>query len=150
MSRRKVSYSHLRVFECKAFAHISKGNRLELNDKSTPCIFVGYSDVAFGFKLWNPVNNKMFRNRDVVFQEDQTVTVLRSLQSLEISSLQTCYHLSSHHKMLHVMMCNKKCQSCMILFQKLRIKRKEIKTRMNRVLSRESNPLNQRQLVLSC
>ena len=63
----------MRVFGCKAFAHISKENRQKLDDKSTPCIFVGYSDAAFGYRMWNPVNKKIFRSRDVVFQEDQTV-----------------------------------------------------------------------------
>ena len=35
------SYSHLRVFRCKAFMHVPKEQRLKVNSKSTPYIFVG-------------------------------------------------------------------------------------------------------------
>ncbi|CAH9144261.1 unnamed protein product [Cuscuta epithymum] len=38
-SRRDVSYSHLKVFGCKAFAHVSKELRQKLDLKSNPCIF---------------------------------------------------------------------------------------------------------------
>ena len=40
-----ISYSYLRVFGCKAFAHIPKEQRSKLNDGATPCIFVGYGDA---------------------------------------------------------------------------------------------------------
>ena len=46
-----VSYSYLKVFECKAFVHVPKEQRSKLDSKSTPCIFVGYGDVEFGYKL---------------------------------------------------------------------------------------------------
>ena len=46
-----VSYPHLKVFGCKAFAHMPKEQRLKLDNKSTPCIFVGYGDAEFGYKL---------------------------------------------------------------------------------------------------
>ena len=44
------SYSHLKVFGCKAFAHVPKEQRLKLDSKATPCIFVGYGDAEFGYK----------------------------------------------------------------------------------------------------
>ena len=50
-SGRDVSYSYLRVFGCKAFAHIPKEQRSKLDDKSTPCMFVGYRDTEFGYRL---------------------------------------------------------------------------------------------------
>ena len=41
-----VSYSHLmKVFGCKAFAHVPKEQRLKLDSKTIPCIFVGYGDA---------------------------------------------------------------------------------------------------------
>ena len=40
-----VSYSHLKVFGYKAFAHVLKEQRLKLDSKATPCIFVGCGDA---------------------------------------------------------------------------------------------------------
>ena len=64
-----VFYSYLKVFGCKAFVHVPKEQRSKLNSKSTPCIFVGYGDAKFGYKLWDSKEKKMIRSRDVVFHE---------------------------------------------------------------------------------
>ena len=61
------------MFGCKAFAHISKEHRQKLDDKATLCIFIGYGDEEFGYRLWDPKNKKVIRSRDVVFQEGQTL-----------------------------------------------------------------------------
>ncbi|KAL4582349.1 hypothetical protein LXL04_006896 [Taraxacum kok-saghyz] len=66
-----ISYSHLRVFGCKAFAHVSSELRKKLDLKSTPCIFIGYGDEEFGYKLWDPELKKVIRSKDVVFYENQ-------------------------------------------------------------------------------
>ncbi|CAL5331695.1 unnamed protein product [Camellia sinensis] len=71
-SGREISYSHLRVFGCKAFAHVSKEHRQKLDDKATPCIFIGYGDEEFGYRFWDLKNKKVIRSRDAVFQEGQT------------------------------------------------------------------------------
>uniref|UniRef100_A0A1U7X7P5 Photosystem I assembly protein Ycf4 n=1 Tax=Nicotiana sylvestris TaxID=4096 RepID=A0A1U7X7P5_NICSY len=44
----EVSYSHLKVFGCRAFAHVPKEQRTKLDDKSVPCIFIVYGDEEFG------------------------------------------------------------------------------------------------------
>ena len=46
-----VSYSHLKVFGCKSFMHVLKEQRLKLDDKATPCIFIEYGDEKFGYRL---------------------------------------------------------------------------------------------------
>ena len=66
-----VSYDHLRVFGCRAFVHIPKDERSKLDDKAKPCIFLGYGHEEFGYRLWDPLNKKIIRSRDVVFLEDQ-------------------------------------------------------------------------------
>ena len=68
-----VSYSHLKVFGCKAFVHVPKEQRSKLDSKSTPYIFVGYGDAEFGCKLWDPKEKKMIRSRDVVFHENENL-----------------------------------------------------------------------------
>ena len=70
-SGKDVSYKHLRVFGCRAFVHIPKDERSKLDDKTKPCIFLGYAHEEFGYRLWDPVSRKVIRSRDVVFLEDQ-------------------------------------------------------------------------------
>ena len=72
-TRKDVSYDHLRVFGCREFVHIPKDERLKLNVKAKPCIFLGYGHEEFGYKLWDPMSKKIFRSRDVVFLDDQLV-----------------------------------------------------------------------------
>uniref|UniRef100_A0A2N9H483 Integrase catalytic domain-containing protein n=1 Tax=Fagus sylvatica TaxID=28930 RepID=A0A2N9H483_FAGSY len=48
--------------------------RLKLDDKATPCIFVGYGDAEFGYKLWDPKKKKMIKSRDVVFHRNENIT----------------------------------------------------------------------------
>uniref|UniRef100_A0A2N9FPX7 Integrase catalytic domain-containing protein n=1 Tax=Fagus sylvatica TaxID=28930 RepID=A0A2N9FPX7_FAGSY len=68
-----ASYAHLKVFRCKTFAHVPKEQRLKLDDKATPCIFVEYGDAKFGYKLWDPKKKKMIRSQDEVFHENENI-----------------------------------------------------------------------------
>lgn len=69
-SEKNPSYSHLKVFRCKAFAHVSKELRQKLDSKSTPYIFTGYEDEEYGYRLWNQLKKQIIRSKDV-FQENQ-------------------------------------------------------------------------------
>ena len=33
------------------------------------CIFLGYADGEFGYRLWDSVKSKVIRSRDVIFNE---------------------------------------------------------------------------------
>jgi hypothetical protein len=68
-----VSYDHLRVFGCKAFVHIPKDERSKLDVKTRQCIFIGYGLDEFGYRLYDPVEKKLVKSRNVVFMEDQTI-----------------------------------------------------------------------------
>ena len=68
-----VPYSHFEVFGCKAFMHVPKEQRMKLDDKATSCIFVGYGDEEFDYRLWDSEKQKIVRNRDVVFHEHESV-----------------------------------------------------------------------------
>ena len=70
---KEVSYSHLKVFGCKAFMHVPKEQRSKLDDRAIPCVFVGYGNTEFGYKLWDPERKKVVRSRDVVFHEHETI-----------------------------------------------------------------------------
>uniref|UniRef100_A0A2N9H7B8 Integrase catalytic domain-containing protein n=1 Tax=Fagus sylvatica TaxID=28930 RepID=A0A2N9H7B8_FAGSY len=70
-TREDAFYAYLKVFGCKTFAHVPKKQRLKLDDKATPCIFVGYGDAEFGYKLWDPKKKKMIRNIATDIEEVQ-------------------------------------------------------------------------------
>ena len=72
---RKPQQAHLKVYGCKAFAMttdaLTKSNRLHtrLNPKAWIGYLVGYDSTSI-YRIWNPAVNKVFRTRDVVFNED--------------------------------------------------------------------------------
>ncbi|XP_019261392.1 PREDICTED: uncharacterized protein LOC109239301 [Nicotiana attenuata] len=73
-TNKEMSYSHLKVFGCKAFAYVPKEQRTKLDDKFVPHIFIRYGDEEFGYKLWDPVKKKVIGSRGVVFQESEVGT----------------------------------------------------------------------------
>ncbi|KAB5561355.1 hypothetical protein DKX38_006312 [Salix brachista] len=54
-----VSYAHLRVFGCRAFVHVPRDERSKLDSKTKQCIFLGSEDDEFGYRLWDPKENKI-------------------------------------------------------------------------------------------
>jgi hypothetical protein len=48
---KKPSISHLKVFGCDAFVHVSKENRSKLDKKGVKCSFIGYKKGMKGYKL---------------------------------------------------------------------------------------------------
>ena len=36
-------------------------------------MFIGYGQEDFGYRLWDPMNKKIIKSRDVIFLEDQTI-----------------------------------------------------------------------------
>ena len=70
---RNVSYQHLKVFGCLAYVHVAKDQRSKLDSKSKPCIFLGYSEDEFGYRMWDLLDKKVIRSRDVIFMEDKTI-----------------------------------------------------------------------------
>ena len=65
----KTAVNNLKVFGCKAFAHIPKENRRKLDAKATKCIFIGYCSKFKAYKLFDPTTHKVFASRDVLFHE---------------------------------------------------------------------------------
>ena len=53
--------------------HVPKEQRSKLDDKATPCIFIGYGDEEFGYRLWDSEKQKTVRRRDVMIHEHDTI-----------------------------------------------------------------------------
>jgi hypothetical protein len=70
---KKPSVGHLRVFGCKAFAHINAGLRRKLDAKSRPCVFIGYDPNSIAYRLYDPIDKKLIISRDVIFIESDSL-----------------------------------------------------------------------------
>ncbi len=68
-SGRKPNVSHLRVFGCKAFAHVPYEKRNKLESKSMPCVFLGYYEGTKAYRLMCVKTKRIIKSRDVVFIE---------------------------------------------------------------------------------
>jgi hypothetical protein len=68
-SERKSSIKYLKVFGCICYAQIPKEKRYKLDEKSEKYIFVGYSSMSKGYRLYNLKNNKIIISRDILFDE---------------------------------------------------------------------------------
>jgi hypothetical protein len=75
-SGEKPSVKHLRVFGSDAYFHVPRELRSKLDPKSKRCIFVGYSLTSKGYRVWDPIDNKIRVSRDLVVLE-QFVTQAR-------------------------------------------------------------------------
>ena len=64
------SVSHLKLFGCGAYAHVSDELRKKLDKKGQKCIFVGYSEDTKAYKLYAPVARKVIISRDVQFVDN--------------------------------------------------------------------------------
>lgn len=70
MKHGEPKVSHLRVFQCIAYALVNSQARQKLDEKSKKCIFVGYSTQSKAYKLYDPVSGKIMISRNVMFNED--------------------------------------------------------------------------------
>lgn len=56
----------------REFIHIPNEQRTKLDEKSCQCVFIGYGDEKFGYKIYDPFAKKASKNRDITFFEDHT------------------------------------------------------------------------------
>ena len=65
----QVDYSFKRIFGCSAYVHILGEDMSKLDPKSKKCIFLGFKKWVKGYKLWDPVAQKVMISRVLVFDE---------------------------------------------------------------------------------
>jgi hypothetical protein len=61
----KMSYNHLRMFDYRIFVHIAKDERSKFDNKTNEYIFLGYENGEFGYRLWDLIEKKLVKSRDV-------------------------------------------------------------------------------------
>nr|GFA97409.1 retrovirus-related Pol polyprotein from transposon TNT 1-94 [Tanacetum cinerariifolium] len=45
----------------------------QLANQNKPCVFLGYGQDELGYRLYDPIQKRLVRSRDVEFEEDQTL-----------------------------------------------------------------------------
>ena len=73
---KEVNLSHLRTFGYIFYVHIELDRMSKLDPKSKRCIFIGYGISEYGYQFWDPKNWKIFRHKDVVFNEKKVYKAL--------------------------------------------------------------------------
>ncbi|KAM2925447.1 hypothetical protein FF1_042962 [Malus domestica] len=63
-------YSKLRVFGCQCFPWLKPYVHSKLDAKSKSCIFLGYSLQHKGYRCFDPIDNRVYISRHVLFHED--------------------------------------------------------------------------------
>ena len=66
----KPTMSHLRVFGCLCYVLVPAEKRTKLEKRSMPGVFVGYSSVKKGYRIFDPLTKKIIVSRDVKFNEE--------------------------------------------------------------------------------
>jgi hypothetical protein len=79
--KRKPNYLPLRVFGCRAWAHIQGKEHKRLQDHAKPCIFLGCPENFKGWKLWDLSGNGgrggIIVSHDIAWNEDKFPGLLR-------------------------------------------------------------------------
>ncbi|KAG8492422.1 hypothetical protein CXB51_009695 [Gossypium anomalum] len=65
----KPSLAHMKVFGCLCYSQVPAVKRDKLSKRAVPGILTGYSMVKKGYRILNPLTNKIQVSRDVVFDE---------------------------------------------------------------------------------
>ena len=80
---KEVDYSLMRIFWCPTYVHIPIEERSKLDSKSKKCIFLEFEKGVKGYKLWDPVAQKVVIGRDMVFDEKSMIKAFRKEEEFQ-------------------------------------------------------------------
>ena len=67
----KTNVSHFKIFGSTCFVYIPSQQRQKLDGKSVRCVFIGYSEESKAYRCHDPLTNKLYVSRDVIFDEGE-------------------------------------------------------------------------------
>jgi hypothetical protein len=70
---KKPEVSHLKIFGCPVFVHISKEKRTKLDPSGKKGIFVVYCEISKALRVYIPGYHYIEINKDVTFDEETTL-----------------------------------------------------------------------------
>ena len=80
----KHEVSHLKIFGCPVYVHISKEKRTKLDPFGKKRIFVGYCEVSKAFRIYILGFHHIYISRDVTFDEETTLNKSRKCQHEDV------------------------------------------------------------------
>ena len=80
--KRKVQIKYFRIFGCVAYAR--ETTREKIYPNSRKCIFVGYPDHVKGYRIYDPITEKVFNCRNVIFDESSLGSSLLEREEMSI------------------------------------------------------------------
>ena len=108
--------------------HVPKEERSKLDSKIKQCILLGHPDDEFGYRLWDPINRKIVRSRDVIFFEDETIEdVVRPKKQIstprvvDLDSIRTPVVHDNHGEMIALKMSVQKLVRIRVMIKQLSI-----------------------------
>ena len=66
---KKPNLQHTRVFGCMVYTHVPKEKRKKLNSRAQKLRFIGYTDTASNYKVWDEKTRRSYIRYDVIFNE---------------------------------------------------------------------------------
>jgi hypothetical protein len=81
---KKPKVSHIEIFGCPLFVHIPKEKRTKLEPSGKKGIFVGYCEDSKAFRIYILGYHHIEINRDVTFDEYETLKKSRRCQLEEV------------------------------------------------------------------
>ena len=66
---KKPNLQHIRVFGCMVYSHVPEGKRKKLDNRAQKLGFIGYTDTARNYKVWDEETRRSYIRHDVIFNE---------------------------------------------------------------------------------
>lgn len=82
----KPNISHLKVFGCSSYMKMPSVNLKKLDDRSKEVVYLGSEPGTKAYRLFDPIQKKLYVSRDVYFCENKKYNWAQALQHLEIGS----------------------------------------------------------------
>ena len=73
MDRKKCLLPTIKTVAMPGIYACGEISEIKVGQKVKPCIFLGYSEDEFGYRLWDLLDRKVGRSCDIVFMGDKTI-----------------------------------------------------------------------------
>ena len=113
-------YDSIKVFGCLCYPWLKPYAKNKLEPRSTPCVYLGFSNKHYCHQCFDPLTSKIYFSRDVLFLENQfpfenIFSHLKNTQnknvSWEISSLNNNHSIILKVQMIFVSFLHRLCSS---------------------------------------